>query len=445
MEVKRVLEIDNLSRNPDAIRTLYTHNDLDTNKSWDFSLPTLVSDKNPFNSGDLKTTYHDKIMEKLFGIYPELKNINMNNILIAGGCVGKLILSQSIHNQDIDIFIYGLDKESAEKKIMEIYNTIRGNFVKMNIDKKVFYTYVPYLRTSKYTLINDKFQIIHRLYKDKAEILHGFDIGSSSVGIDNNYIYFTELSKFSYEHKCNIVDTTRRSTSYEHRLQKYFKRGFNIILPYFDITKISDEIYNSHDLPPAVIMPYLVFTHYNIYKNKIVVSNFYNRKNANISDYDDEKAKSGTEEYKYFHLNIKRILNGENNLVLFSQDLVNDKISHQLKSSRIDYLYETLFEEIHKNVKFPTQKCINYLCKDVLKVFTIKDDKSALLELVEEIKEKIRNFLKNNIDEIPWIIDNPTSQLTSSFNPIVEEPEKWYGEYYINSAYLEEHNSYAMH
>lgn len=290
------------------------------------------------------------------------------------------------------------------------------------------------MRTSKYTTIDGKYQIIHRLYKDKEEILHGFDIGSSSVGFDKENIYFTELSKFSYEYGCNIVDTSRRSTSYEHRLQKYFQRGFDIILPYFDINKVSDELYITHNLPPAVIMPYLIFTHFNIYKNKIVVSKFYNRKNADISDYESEQVNSGSEEYTYFYLNIKRILNGETNLLIYSRDLEDGRDANQMTNARIDYFYDTLFKEFYKNSTFPTQKCINYLCKDTLKVFNIKDDKKLLQELFDETKEHVKCFMKNHIVNIPWIVDNPTTQLTSSFNPIIEEPEKWYGEYYINPA-----------
>src|SRR5690606_20981381 len=74
-------------------------------------------------------------------------------------------------------------------------------------------------------------QIIYRLYTSKSEILHGFDIGSSAVGYDGKYVYFTSLSKFAYEYGCNIVDISRRSTTYEQRLIKYLKRGFKIILP----------------------------------------------------------------------------------------------------------------------------------------------------------------------------------------------------------------------
>jgi len=33
----------------------------------------------------------------------------------------------------------------------------------------------------------------------------------------------------------NVVDTTRRSTTYERRLHKYLKRGFSIAIPKLDI------------------------------------------------------------------------------------------------------------------------------------------------------------------------------------------------------------------
>jgi hypothetical protein len=431
MEVKRVLELDNLSRNKDAVRILYDQTQLDTKKSWDFSLPTLVSNENPFHNSELKKVDIERVKKDFNLKYPEFKNVDMNNILIAGGCIGNFITSNNSSDSDIDIFVYDLTKEAAEKKIIEIYNSIKKEL--QNIENKKMYPHkitLSFIRTPKYTLIDNKYQIIHRLYKDKAEILHGFDIGSSSVGFDKEKIYFTELSKFSYEYGCNIVDTSRRSTSYEHRLQKYFKRGFDIILPYFDINKTSDELYRTHNLPPAIVMPNLLFTHNCIYGNKIIVSKFYNRKNADISDYETEHTNGGDEEYIYFYMNIKKILKGNTDLMLYSQDLDDNRDATQMSSARIDYFYDTMFNDLYKSSKFPTQKCINYLCDDTLKIFKIKDDKDELTKVFQEVKTKVKNAIKNIIVDIPWISDNPGTQLTSSFNPIIENPEKWYGEYY---------------
>lgn len=78
MEVKQVLEIDNLSRNSNAVRKLYTHLDLDTNKSWDFSLPTLVSNENPFHNSELKKI---NIKKRFNDKYPDTKNSNNSTTL----------------------------------------------------------------------------------------------------------------------------------------------------------------------------------------------------------------------------------------------------------------------------------------------------------------------------------------------------------------------------
>jgi hypothetical protein len=46
------------------------------------------------------------------------------------------------------------------------------------------------------------------------------------------------------------------------------------------------------------------------------------------------------------------------------------------------------------------------------------------------------HFLKQIADvnkdfSVEWITENPTTQLTSSFNPIIEDPKLWYGDLYL--------------
>ena len=129
-----------------------------------------------------------------------------------------------------------------------------------------------------------------RLYKTASEILHGFDLGSSAVGYDGDNIYFTTLGKFCHEFSCNIIDTTRRSTTYEQRLAKYFNRGFNIVLPKFDITKLR-TIYFKYDKSEICELPYFTFGYDAIIGNKITVDDFYN-KCIYHSDYDAEPMNS---------------------------------------------------------------------------------------------------------------------------------------------------------
>ena len=35
--------------------------------------------------------------------------------------------------------------------------------------------------------------------------------------------------------------------------------------------------------------------------------------------------------------------------------------------------------------------------------------------------------------KINWMVANPTTQLTSSFNPIIKDAKEWYGEYYCDN------------
>ena len=60
-------------------------------------------------------------------------------------------------------------------------------------------------------------------------VLLGFDIDSCCIGYDGDVICsqrFLRSIKYGY----NLIDLTRLSTTYEVRLMKYFKRGFDIAM-----------------------------------------------------------------------------------------------------------------------------------------------------------------------------------------------------------------------
>ncbi|CAM9988820.1 unnamed protein product, partial [Sphacelaria rigidula] len=70
-----------------------------------------------------------------------------------------------------------------------------------------------------------KVQIVLRLYKTLAEVLHGFDVDACSVGFDGHTVWATNRAARAICKQYNVVDLSRRSPSYEHRLFKYGKRG----------------------------------------------------------------------------------------------------------------------------------------------------------------------------------------------------------------------------
>ena len=240
--VLETLEIDRSFRYVGVEDDLFTTDQLNK-KPFDYIYPTIQSQFN--NILNKKYTLNkSQILRNLYNNYPIIRGMNMDNILIAGGAICNAITNTP--KRDLDIFIYGVDEYGANQTTFRILDHLS----KFELDGKCKFKFIKtanaltieidqennsYYGNYSYYRRIFTIQIIFRLYKTKSEILHSFDIGSACIGFDGIDILFTTLSKFSYEYNCNIVDNTRRSTTYEKRLLKYFKRGFKIIMPNFDI------------------------------------------------------------------------------------------------------------------------------------------------------------------------------------------------------------------
>lgn len=140
---------------------------------------------------------------------------------------------------DIDIFLYGLKPHEATAKLCQIINSIasvqgpelvivRGQHAVTIIPKSVE---VPY------------FQVILRIYSCPAEVLIGFDLDSCCVAYDGSHVWCTPRFHRAVVNRMNLVDPSRQSTSYEHRLMKYAKRGFRVAVPGFDRMKVDAGVF----------------------------------------------------------------------------------------------------------------------------------------------------------------------------------------------------------
>lgn len=76
-------------------------------------------------------------------------------------------------------------------------------------------------------------QIILRLYKSPAEVLMGFDVDCVCVGYDGKKALCLPRTHRALASRCNEVDMSRRSPSYEIRLAKYARRGVSFIPSFF--------------------------------------------------------------------------------------------------------------------------------------------------------------------------------------------------------------------
>eukprot|EP01127_Copromyxa_protea_P013859 TRINITY_DN376_c0_g1_i1.p1 TRINITY_DN376_c0_g1~~TRINITY_DN376_c0_g1_i1.p1 ORF type:complete len:888 (+),score=171.53 TRINITY_DN376_c0_g1_i1:42-2666(+) len=171
-----------------------------------------------------------------------LDGLDWNNVFVAGGAVlGCLNAEQDgYRSSDIDLFVHGItDEAEANEKLKSIYNTVinntrgKGDVIRTKRAITILCTY-PYRHV----------QVILRLYKSPAEVLLGFDIDSCCVGFDGTDVWCQERFKRALTKRYNLVNTSRRSLTYESRLFKYSKRGFAVAVPKLDKSRVDIRLFS---------------------------------------------------------------------------------------------------------------------------------------------------------------------------------------------------------
>ncbi|KAH9180206.1 hypothetical protein EDB89DRAFT_2061917 [Lactarius sanguifluus] len=150
----------------------------------------------------------------------------------------KYFHEKAFPSSDVDIFLYGLTVDEAERKIITIYEAVRDS--------------VPWdvtcVRTKHTVSIHSQYpyrniQIVLRLYSSPAEILAGFDVDAPCCAYDSDRVWANPRAIVSMMRQSNTVDMTRRSPSYEIRLAKYSSRGFEVYVPGLKRDEIDPTIY----------------------------------------------------------------------------------------------------------------------------------------------------------------------------------------------------------
>jgi len=247
-------------------------------KKWKNNFPTLYSKRHheifyesgyidnfhPLNIPNVKTIFRNKFYQK----YPFLDGFTRKGMLVAGGALQVLLCNDKREFDfsdvvvDLDIFFYGITQEKAIQYISELETHIGKEYITDYVKNQNALTLVlDHVKLQKDGILDVEYehhqryktrsgtpplqiQFIFCLHNSISEVLHGFDLASSCVGfdLDTQEFYFTSLSKFAYKYILNIVDVRRISPSFEHRLHKYFERGFGIILPNFKFTAQEKKI-----------------------------------------------------------------------------------------------------------------------------------------------------------------------------------------------------------
>ncbi|GMH44672.1 hypothetical protein BSKO_12624 [Bryopsis sp. KO-2023] len=185
-----------------------------------------------------------------------LKYMNWDGVFAAGGsvlaCLQPLPVTCDRNNRDrraymhdrgfpssdIDLFLYGMAAGEAKRKIVEIYDAV--------VDANPF-DVLCFRGTHAVTLVSQypfrHIQIILRLYSSPFEVIAGFDVDSCAVGYDGDQVWVTPRCHLALVNQINPLNLTRRSPTYEVRLAKYARRGFEVPIPDLQRDRIDPTLF----------------------------------------------------------------------------------------------------------------------------------------------------------------------------------------------------------
>lgn len=178
------------------------------------------------------------------------KILQIPNVVAAGGFALNYICPDISCGDDIDIFIWGVSEEEALEKIRQIGN-ITGNFENRSDDdcsrRKWGFLSGHAITFDAPTI---KVQVILRIYKSPAEILHGFDIPASKVLLVSNpdkkiETWATKSFITCMKYRTIWTDPERQSQTYIIRLYKYWSKGFDVLLVGLDRKKVNNILYTT--------------------------------------------------------------------------------------------------------------------------------------------------------------------------------------------------------
>ena len=76
----------------------------------------------------------------------------------------------------------------------------------------------------------------------------GFDIDSCTFGFDGEKVWTLPRGRRALNKRYNLVDLSRRSLTYEYRLQKYSKRGFGVRIPNYQPDRVQQGLFSESRL-----------------------------------------------------------------------------------------------------------------------------------------------------------------------------------------------------
>jgi hypothetical protein len=237
--IRRALAEDAACRRPGVLDGLYGLDTLVPFTRLGHGIPVIRHnpDNGPIAFSNRATGDAD-FATRLHEAAPYLATFDLqgNGLILAGGAASSLLMrsrserlgvNNSYHDYDLFLVGHASDAEALAAiaalgdhlharwgECMYVYRT----------QQCITFHYQHFAR-------NDIVQVILRRYNTIGEVIHGFDLGSSSVAWDGHRVFLTGLGKLAAEHGVNVLNLVARRGSYERRLARYFERGYDLVLP----------------------------------------------------------------------------------------------------------------------------------------------------------------------------------------------------------------------
>jgi hypothetical protein len=197
-----------------------------------------------------------ELLLRSFPLLPIILNEPTCTIIAAGGAIAKSfwLCDQIILRCDIDLFVIAEIHFDATAMLLRLLTKLKDQASMTNTTITIMHnvhTITVFHSDESIQHMTAKYQFVLRIYPSIGHVLGGFDIPASAVCVsaEKNTVtttptftyYATRLGDWSCRNRIIIADTSRRSTTYESRLQKYSKYC-SIVIPGIAIADIQDHI-----------------------------------------------------------------------------------------------------------------------------------------------------------------------------------------------------------
>lgn len=290
----------------ESLSPLFDLDDVGTTRSWAYDEATLCKPgrytaRSPMTSATFRKVF--------FEAFPALESMRWDNVCVRGGAVLDVCLGAPV--KDLDLFFFGLPDAAAvlaragevlrflldaERAVVEAINVARtgGHRARSYGDPKTVFPYGPSGQTNLHSVheplrvdikavrsgavvtlrlgaVRVPVQLVLCAFPSLAAVAAGADMAVTGALFTGERVLMDADAKWALENMAIRVADGRFPAA--RRLDKYFNKGFDIVLPRLDARRVPQG-YLPLGLVDAVVTPHMSFSYTAVHGNKIALSAF---------------------------------------------------------------------------------------------------------------------------------------------------------------------------